>query len=111
MNLIRQAILTMLYLAQDKQCLFDSLPVPVYRLPLRSPALVTLTRGNGAMVSFLDNGSGTFIAQTPAVLNGLVKDTPNGLWKETALDCQGQSNTGSAQNFDRVFAPKPKLFG
>jgi YD repeat-containing protein len=51
-----------------------------------SPSLVTLTRGNGARVSFLDNGSGTFIAQTPGVLNTLVKDTPNSLWKETTPD-------------------------
>jgi len=51
-----------------------------------SPTLVTLTRGNGAMVSFLDNGSGTFIAQTPGVLNSLVKDTTHSLWKETTPD-------------------------
>lgn len=51
-----------------------------------SPALVTLTRGNGAIVNFLDNGSGTFVAQTPGVLNSLVKDTVNGLWKETTPD-------------------------
>ena len=51
-----------------------------------SPTLVTLTRGNGALVSFQDNGSGTFIAQTPGVLNSLVKDTTHSLWKETTPD-------------------------
>ena len=51
-----------------------------------SPAIVTLTRANGAIVSFQDNGSGTFLPQTPGVLNTLVKDTVDSLWKETTPD-------------------------
>jgi YD repeat-containing protein len=51
-----------------------------------SPALVTLTRGNGSLVSFQDNGSGTFVAQTPGLLNRLTKDVANSLWKETTPD-------------------------
>src|SRR6266700_1723013 len=30
-----------------------------------SPAIVTLTRGNGAIVTYQDNGSGTFLPKTP----------------------------------------------
>src|SRR5579863_8113477 len=51
-----------------------------------SPAIVTLTRGSGALVSYQDNGSGTFVSQTPGNLNSLVKDTTNGYWKETTPD-------------------------
>jgi len=51
-----------------------------------SPAIVTLTRANGALVSFQDDGMGTFVAKTPGVLNTLTKDVPNSLWKETTPD-------------------------
>src|SRR5579871_1323863 len=51
-----------------------------------SPTVVTLTRGSGAVVSYLDNGSGTFLSQTPGNLNTLVKDTVDNLWKETTPD-------------------------
>jgi hypothetical protein len=37
-----------------------------------SPAIVTMVRGNGGIVSYQDNGSGTFVAQTPGLLNTLV---------------------------------------
>ncbi len=50
-----------------------------------SPTLVTLTRGNGALVSYMYN-SGAYVAQTPGVLNSLVQDTTNSYWKETTLD-------------------------
>ena len=50
-----------------------------------SPTLVTLTRGNGAQVSYAYNGS-SYVAQTPGCLNSLVQDTTNGYWKETTLD-------------------------
>jgi YD repeat-containing protein len=45
--------------------------------------LVTLTRGNGAVVSYSDNGTGTFVPQTVGVLNALVMDTTNSYWRET----------------------------
>jgi len=48
-----------------------------------SPAIVTMTRGNGALVSFQNNGSGAYVPQTPGLLNTLVQDTVDGLWKET----------------------------
>ena len=51
-----------------------------------SPAIVSLTRGDGAIVSFQDNGSGTYISSTPGNLNTLTKDVANNLWKETTLD-------------------------
>jgi len=50
-----------------------------------SPAIVTLTRGNGIRVSFQDDGTGHFVAQTPGLLSSLVKDTTDSLWKETTL--------------------------
>ena len=52
-----------------------------------SPTIVTLTRANGALVSFQDSG-GTFVAKTPGALTTLVKDVANSLWKETTLDGQ-----------------------
>ncbi len=49
--------------------------------------LVTLTRGNGALVSYLYNGT-SYVPQTPGCLNSLTKDSVNGYWKETTLDGQ-----------------------
>jgi len=40
----------------------------------------------GAIVSYQDNGSGTFVAQTPGLLNTLVKDSVDNLWKESTPD-------------------------
>ena len=51
-----------------------------------SPAIVTLIRGSGSVVSFQDNGSGTFLPKTPGLLNTLVKDTVGGYWKESTPD-------------------------
>ncbi len=51
-------------------------------------AIVTLQRGDGSLVSFQDDGSGTFVAKTPGLLNSLVKDTTNSYWKESTLDGQ-----------------------
>lgn len=50
-----------------------------------SPTLVTLTRDNGAQVSYSLSGS-SYVAQTPGLLNSLVKDTTNSYWKETTPD-------------------------
>src|SRR3984957_391097 len=50
-----------------------------------SPTLVTLTRGNGALVSYSFNGT-SYVPQTPGCLNSLVADSVNGYWKETSLD-------------------------
>ena len=50
-----------------------------------SPTLVTLTRGNGALVSYAFNGT-SYVPQTPGCLNSLVQDTTNSYWKETTLD-------------------------
>jgi hypothetical protein len=50
-----------------------------------SPMIVTLTRGNGALVSY-QYSSGSYVAQTPGVLNSLVQDTTHSYWKETTLD-------------------------
>ncbi|MBV9470721.1 MAG: hypothetical protein JOZ57_15890, partial [Abitibacteriaceae bacterium] len=47
-----------------------------------SPAWVSFSRGNGAIVSYQDDGSGTFVPQTPRLLNTVIKDTVNNLWKE-----------------------------
>ncbi len=49
--------------------------------------LVTLTRGNGALVSYLYNGT-SYVPQTPGCLNALTQDSVNGYWKETTLDGQ-----------------------
>jgi hypothetical protein len=51
-----------------------------------SPAIVTLTRGNGALVSYQDDGMGNFVAKTPGLLNTLAKDVGDSLWKETTPD-------------------------
>src|SRR5258708_31038854 len=51
-----------------------------------SPTIVTLTRANGALVSYQDDGMGNLLAQTPGVLNILTKDVPNSLLKESTPD-------------------------
>src|SRR5579871_1751792 len=51
-----------------------------------SPLLVTLTRANGALVSYQYDGVSAYIAKTPGVLNTLVRDNTNSLWKESTLD-------------------------
>src|SRR5579862_290118 len=52
-----------------------------------SPAIVTLTRGDTSVVSYQYNaGSGEYVPQTPGLLNSLVEDTTDNLWKETTLD-------------------------
>jgi len=53
-----------------------------------TPSIVTMTRGNGYVVSYLESGSGTnvFNPQTPGLFNTLSKDVGNGLWKETTPD-------------------------
>src|SRR5207247_4666220 len=51
-----------------------------------SPAIVTMIRASGALASFQDDGMGNFVAKTPGVLNTLVKDVGNSLWKETTPD-------------------------
>ena len=51
-----------------------------------SPAIVTLTRGSGAVVSYQNNGSGTFLNQTPGNLNTLTEDSVDGYWKESTPD-------------------------
>src|SRR5580700_871119 len=50
-----------------------------------SPTIVTLTRGNGAVVSYqYDSGTAKYIAATPGCLNSL---SQNGTyWQETTLD-------------------------
>ena len=48
--------------------------------------IVTLTRANGAVASYQDDGSGAFNAKTPGLLNTLAKDVGNSLWKETTPD-------------------------
>jgi len=53
-----------------------------------SPLIVTLVRGNGAMVSYQASSAlalppRQFVAQTPGVFNTLVEDMTNNLWKET----------------------------
>jgi hypothetical protein len=53
-----------------------------------SPTVVTLTRGNMGQVVYKDNGSGTYVAQTPGLFGSLVKDTTHTYWKET--DPHGQ---------------------
>ena len=53
-----------------------------------SPAIVTLTRGNGSLVSYLSDGSGNYACQTPGVRNTLQEDTGNALWKESTPDGQ-----------------------
>jgi YD repeat-containing protein len=51
-----------------------------------STVRVTMTRGNSAQVVYQDNGSGTYVPQTPGVFNTLVQDSGNGIWKETTPD-------------------------
>lgn len=51
-----------------------------------TPTLVSFSRGNGAMVSYLEDGSGNFVPQSPRLFNTLVKDTANSLWKEVTPD-------------------------
>ena len=53
---------------------------------LTLPTIVTFTRANGALVSYQDDGMGNFVAKTPGVLNSLVKDVGNTLWKESTTD-------------------------
>jgi len=48
-----------------------------------TPTMVSLTRGNGSMVSYLNNGSGTYLPQTYGLINSLVQDTTNSYWRET----------------------------
>lgn len=43
-----------------------------------SPLVVTLTRGNGNVAVYSDNGSGTFAPQTHELTNTLVKNTSAG---------------------------------
>ena len=52
------------------------------RLPDRAPSANVLD----AVVSYQDDGMGNFVAQTPGVLNSLVKDVGNTLWKESTTD-------------------------
>jgi hypothetical protein len=51
-----------------------------------TPTLVTLTRGTGAVVSYLNNGLGTYIPQTLGLINSLIPDTTHSYWKETTPD-------------------------
>ena len=51
-----------------------------------NPAIVTLTRGNGALVSYQDDGAGHFNPKTPGLFNTLVKDTTHSYWKESTPD-------------------------
>jgi len=52
-----------------------------------SQTLVTLTRGNGSVVSYLDSaGAGAYFPQSLGLVNSLYKDTSNSYWKETTAD-------------------------
>ena len=51
-----------------------------------SPAIVTIARGNGALVSYQDDGTGNFVSQTPGVLNTLSKNVTAGYWQESTPD-------------------------
>ncbi|MGO8671658.1 MAG: hypothetical protein ACLQVD_09885, partial [Capsulimonadaceae bacterium] len=51
-----------------------------------SPLLVTLTRGTGAVATYQDDGSGTFVNSTAGNFNTLTQDTTDGLWLETTPD-------------------------
>jgi RHS repeat-associated protein len=51
-----------------------------------SPTVVTMTRGNGALVTYQDSGGGTMVVGTPGALCSLQKDVADSLWKETTLD-------------------------
>ena len=52
-----------------------------------SPTAVVLTKGDGSLVKYLNQGgTGSYVCQTPGVVNVLTEDIPNGLWKETTPD-------------------------
>ena len=57
-------------------------PLAVAQLYNGGDSLI-IERGNGAIVSFLSNGSGTFLPQTPGVLSTVTEDTVDGLLLET----------------------------
>jgi len=51
-----------------------------------SPVVVSFSRGNGNVDIYEANTSGTYVAQTTGLLNTLVADTTDNLWKETTPD-------------------------
>ena len=75
-----------------KRNLHNTLDARVFRRKLALPVFTNCSRftqrspSNGALVSYQDDGMGNFVAQTPGVLNTLVKDVGNSLWKETMPD-------------------------
>jgi hypothetical protein len=50
--------------------------------------LVTLTRGNGAPVTFLDVGVGVYASTSPSSITSLIMDTTDNYWKEMTLNGQ-----------------------
>ncbi len=68
-----------------KRTLSPAKSAQLYGSPLTN---LIIARGNGAVVTFQDDGThtGTYTPGTPGVLSKVITDTGNGLWKEIATD-------------------------